>query len=76
MFIITGSENRDDEGAPLFTVRVDGVVRRLPIRLIAKTGSDARFPAWTLAYPMTALNSALGLAAHALATHLRDTLQR
>ncbi|MEX2163825.1 MAG: hypothetical protein WD823_06240, partial [Sulfuricaulis sp.] len=24
---ITGSEKRGDEGAPLFTVRVDGVVR-------------------------------------------------
>ncbi len=26
-FAITGSEKRGDEGAPLFTVRVDGVVR-------------------------------------------------
>ena len=26
-FAITGSKKRGDEGAPLFTVRVDGVVR-------------------------------------------------
>jgi len=28
MFAITGSEKRCDKGAPLFTVRVDGVVGR------------------------------------------------
>jgi len=27
-FAITGSEKRGDEGAPLFTVHVDGIVRR------------------------------------------------
>jgi hypothetical protein len=29
IFAITGSEKRCDKGAPLFTVRVDGVVVRL-----------------------------------------------